>query len=157
MSSQQVGEYRGVYAGRRFWIVGKGPTPFAFENLCEIDDPVIFLNDAVQFERFAAAAPETFFLAHDPHQRVWLTPQLRSTAVLPERDATGSTGREKLSVQSASAETASVASLATYTWADEYRRDPARVARLSRSDVARTGRLFVGPGTIHTAIHFAWL
>jgi len=156
MPSQRVGEYRGAYAGRRFWIVGKGPTRFAFENLCEIDDPVIFLNDAVQFERFAAAAPETFFFAHDPHQRVWLTPQLRSTAVLPECDATGSTGREKLSARSAP-EAATVASLATYTWAEEYRRDPARVARLSRSEIARTGRLFVGPGTIHTAIHFAWL
>jgi len=157
MASKSVGEYRNAYAGRRFWIVGKGPTPFAFENLCEIDDPIIFLNDAVQFERFAAAAPETFFFAHDPRQRVWLTPLLRSTAVLPLRDATGSTGKTKLSVQSAPAETASVASVAAYTWADEYRRDPARVSRRSRGDLARTGRLFVGPGTIHTAIHFAWL
>ena len=157
MTSHQVGDYLNAYAGRRFWIVGKGPTRFDFENLCEIDDPVIFLNDAVQLERFAAGAPETFFFAHDPHQRVWLTGELRSTAILPERHATGSTGRPKLSVQSASPEAATVASVATYTWAQEYRRDPARVARLSRSEIARTGRLFVGPGTIHTAIHFAWL
>lgn len=74
--------YRNRYAGHRFIIVGKGPTDFQFENLADVGDPIIFINDAVQFDRFAERSLETFLFALDARQAVWVEPDMRSTPIL---------------------------------------------------------------------------
>jgi len=147
-----VDAYLRRYEGQRFTIVGKGPTRFRFENLVECDGPVIFLNDAVQFEAFAANAPETFFFAHDKRQEIWL-PRIRSTAVLPESGAEDSgAGRPMISVASLDVEPAGP--VVSYRWGGWYGDG---LARHTREDVAASGQLALNCGTIHSAIHFAWL
>lgn len=151
-----LGEYHNRYAGRRFVIVGKGPTRFRYENLAHVTDPVIFINDAVQFEKHATAAPETFFFAHDECQAVWLTPQLKSTAVLPRQkpdDEPVDPIQQRL-FTSVTPAAQNVASLVGYTWRGRF---GPTVGELSRDDIVSRDQLCLWGGTIHSAIHFAWL
>ena len=155
-----VGQYVNRYAGRRFVIIGKGPTRFQFENLTSVDDPIIFINDVVQFECFARHSVETFFFAHDTCQAVWLTPKLRSAAVIARAEAKDRTGRAMLCAEELPG-AGPPCSLVTYEWGGWYGEDePAcagRLSRCGREQIARTGKLYLNSGTIHTAIHFAWL
>lgn len=163
---RQLADYMDKYPRRRFVIVGRGPTSFDYEQLRQVADPVIFINDAVQLEHLAESAPETFFFAHDQCQKVWLTPELESTAVLPlsgPRPEPGAHQRRLFVTDTPEAR--SVQSLITYTWGSRYLAGGRKLSTVSRAEVARTGGLalcgncwrdgFCG-GTIHTAIHFAW-
>lgn len=50
------------YAGREGWIFGRGPTTYDKEQIANIKEPIWFINDAVDWERFASHA-DTFFCA----------------------------------------------------------------------------------------------
>jgi hypothetical protein len=150
-----VADYANRYAGQRFTIVGKGPTRFAYENLREIDGPIIFINDAVQFERFASPGVPSFFFAHDQAQAVWLTPDLRSVAVLPLRGSASSSGQPMISLESLGAAMRAPRCV-TYDWRNDWRETPDDAERLcDREQTAKA--LYLATGTIHSAIHFAWL
>ena len=152
-----IAEYRDRYAGRRFVIVGKGPTQFEYKRLAEFADPIIFINDAVQFECHAMRAPETFMFAHDQCQTVWFKPGLRSTVVLPLVDSISSGGKPMLSVATAGERLADV-NYVTYKWHNEWRNNPTdRTYLRDKDNIAKNGHLYLRTGTIHTAIHFAWL
>lgn len=155
-----IAEYKNRYAGRRFVIVGKGPTRFQYENLGETDDPIIFINDAVQFDHAALPSIETFFFAHDPAQAIWLTSELKATAVLPLRDSVDSAGISMLSVAGLETRLQSP-QVVTYNW-DRWWHEHRNVAEelagavRDRSRIEHAGSLFVASGTVHSAIHFAW-
>ena len=153
-----IAEYVDRYRGRRFVVVGKGPTEFQFPNLASITDPIIFINDAVQFECFAVNSAETFFFAHDECQAVWLTPELSSTAVLPrastpQEEARHHPHQNRLFAADHVQQLADLRSYITYEWEG---RDDA-LLDMRRDQVASDGRLYANCGTIHSAIHFAWL
>ena len=153
-SGRTIADYLNRYAGRRFVIVGKGPTAFEWPNLADVTDPIIFINDAVQWESHATNSDETFFFALDEPQSVWLTPNLTSTAVIPRAPGHGQSGdkwHDRL-FASAHPEATRQCKVATYEWG------PRRhCLRCTREQVAERQVLFRDGGTIHSAIHFAWL
>jgi len=155
MMRVRVGQLAGAHEGATVTIVGKGPTLFDYAELRHADGPVIFLNDAVQFERHLRPGTESYFFCHHQHQAAHLTEHLRSVAVLPARDATGSTGKPLISADTGAA--SQVHRLATYHWHDGWRQNPEWVGRLDRKHIADEHTLFIGPGVILPAIHFAWL
>lgn len=144
-------EYVNRYAGTDWLIVGKGPTRFRYPHLSEHEGPVVFLNDAVQFERHASNAAERFFFAHDRCQAVWLD-DMASIPVLARSGAFDAGGKtEMLSWENAGTSREGV----VYDWCGWH--DWLTVERLSRYQLAEDGRLLLNCGTIHTAIHFAWM
>lgn len=153
-----IAEYLNRYKGRRFVIVGKGPTQFRYENLAEVADPVIFINDAVQFEGHAKQAPETFFFAHDKMQGIWLD-RIKSTAVLPLCNSVDCKGVPMVSVEwlKSSEEFRVPKDVVAYGWDNNWREDRDPVKSLTREQIAESRNLFIGNGTIQSAIHFAWL
>jgi hypothetical protein len=155
MNQARVGQFAGRHDGATVTIVGKGPTLFDYAELRLADGPVIFLNDAVQFERHVPDGVASYFFCHHQHQAAHLTADLRSTAVLPASGATGSTGKPLLSAADGFAEAAP--RVALYEWDQAWRTDPGRVSQLTRHELAETNNLFIGPGVILPAIHFAWL
>jgi len=156
MERMHVGQFAGRHDGATMTIVGKGRTMFDYANLSQVDGPVIFLNDAVQFEHHVPERFASYFFCHHEHQAAHLGPALRSTAVLPASGARGSTGRPLIGADECEAADG-VPRLATYQWADYFRGAPESVGTLSRRAVAESGELFIAQGVIHTAIHFAWL
>jgi len=152
-----VEQYRDKYPNSRFTIVGKGPTRFDYANLGDIEGPIIFLNDAVQQEGLAGRSAETFLFSHDQCQMTWIEPGLTSTVVIPRANAVSSGGKQLLSAE-VLGERGNCARCITYEWRDEWRQTPQDVAYLTdRDKIATTGHLYIRSGTIHTAIHFAWL
>ena len=165
---QALASYLNKYPGRRFVIVGRGPTAFDFARLADVADPIIFINDAVQLEGHATASVETFFFAHDACQRVWLTPELKSTAVLPRMEPSGEPAHphQKRLFVLETPEALSVPRLVIYDWGGRYWAQGRSLAEFTREEIACAGTLALGGGnndkslaggTIHSAIHFAWL
>ncbi len=150
----RIGDYLRKYPGRRFLIVGKAPTRFEFENLASIEDPIIFINDAVQFEKFATRSVETFFFAHDAAQKVWITPEIKSTVVIPSGGASDSGADHPMLDMTQVLDNNLPPRIVTYEWGGWYGRN-LRVH--PRGEITRTGKLYLNSGTIHSAIHFAWL
>jgi len=140
-------------------IIGKGPTWYDYGNLPEIKDgPILFINDAAGWAHHAVNAPGRFFFAHDVVMSKWLCPTLKATPVLPEVGATDSAGAPMIGVDSA------VASHApdpiAYRWGGWFDAEsvPGGLFNLvDRKYAARDGRLYINSGTIHSAIHFAWI
>ncbi len=151
-----LSDYAGKYQGCRFVIVGKGPTKFQFENLAEIGDPVIFINDAVQFDHMAERSVETFFFALDAKQAVWLEPGMRSTPVLSIRPDTqymtehGDIAHERLFL--CDLPTARIPDCVGYRWG----RAP-DIDNFNPRSLLFDQLLIGHKGTIIPAIHFAWL
>lgn len=163
-----VAEYRGRYAGRRFTVVGRGPTPYAYESLRDLADPVIFINDAVQLEQFAGRSPETFFFAHDACQGTHLERGIRSTVVIPEAPLDGDRRktRQRRLYAVEHPDWMGGHRVRTYKWGGRYWQKNRSLADVSADELARTQRLALcggtsdpryAGGTIHSAIHFAWL
>lgn len=154
---QTVAAYCNRYPGSRIVIVGKGPTRFNYENLADITDPIIFINDAVQFERTACAAEDKFWFFHDVRQvDPYLHAGLRATPVVPLDGATDSAGKPMATM--ADLAESWHAGCITYRWGgwDMFKTEkPWKID--TREAVAKDGRLYLHSGTIHTAIHFAWL
>jgi len=46
--------FKDKYAGREGWIIGRGPTPFDPEALRQVTDPIWFINEAIDWERYVA-------------------------------------------------------------------------------------------------------
>lgn len=150
-------DYVNRFPGRRFIVVGKGRTPFDYARLSETTDPVIFLNDAVQLAPLARRSSERFFFAHDARQAVWLPEHPDVTAVLArapdavEEDVVHPHNQRLFARDLA----APPARLVTYEWGGRFGEE---VGRKTREETARDGRLLISlGGTIHSALHFAWL
>ena len=156
MNRFELLDYRNKYPKSTWVIVGKGPNHFQFENLASVKGPVIFLNDAVQFERHATSSVETFFFAHDCRQAEWLKPDhgLKSTVVM----ATGATWdkqheRRMLSVDKDIPD-GFTRPLDIYRWGGWHGET---LQHHSSIEIAKSGKLHLHSGTIHTALHFAWV
>ncbi len=143
--SVPLGDFNNRYAGRSCCIVGRGKTSFDYEKLKEFTDPIFFINDAVGLEKLGRA--ETFFFAHDSQTAVWLNETgLKSTAVLPTngdffRLPAGTTLNHRGPV--------------VYYRLRQTQREA--LLLLNREQIAQRGQLYTHSGTIHTALHFAWL
>ena len=70
--------------------------------------------------------------------------------MLPSNNATGSDGAEMISADG-------LDRAAAYDFHDCWRESPIDVINHTRADVAALGSLFIASGTIHSAIHFAWM
>jgi len=155
-----LAEYVNRYPGRRFVIVGKGRTAFDFGHLAETTDPVIFLNDAVQLAPLARRSSERFFFAQDARQAVYLAEHPDVTAVLARAPDAAEEGvvhphNQRLFARDLAAPAPGAPGLVTYEWGGRFGEE---VGRRTREETARDGRLLIGlGGTIHPAIHFAWL
>ena len=150
-------EYVNRYPRRRFIVVGKGRTPFDYARLAETTDPIIFLNDAVQLAPLARRSSERFFFAHDARQAVYLAEHPDVTAVLARAPDAAEEGTVHPHNQRLWARdlAAPPARLVTYEWGGRFGEE---VGRRMREETARDGRLLIGlGGTIHPALHFAWL
>ena len=141
-----ISAYNNKFPGSHWTIVGKGRTRFDYANLANAPGPVVFINDAVQLETHLAGQP-AFFFAHDVCQEVWLK-RIRSTPVLPASGAIDSRGVPLIGAGRR---------VLTYEWDERYRDSAINVINYTRDDIAAAGNLFIGCGTIHTAIHFAWM
>ncbi len=135
--------FNGRYAGRGCHVIGRGPTTFDYAALAAVDEPVLFINDAVCLERHARG--ETFFFAHDPQALRWLDGGLRSTAVLP---ADGKVFRPPPPRPLRHA-----GPVVLYRW----RTLPVdHVLRMGRDALAAAAQLYTHTATIHSLLHFAW-
>jgi len=143
-----IAKYTNKYPGSHWTIVGKGRTRFEYANLSRAPGPVIFINDAVRLESHLAGQP-SFFFAHDTCQAIWLD-RIQSIPVLPASGAVDSAGVPLISAGLRRG-------VVKYRWDEKWRRAPANVIDYTREDLGQLGSLFIGCGTIHTAIHFAWL
>ena len=169
-TGETVERYMDRWPDSSWLIVGKGATPAAYENLREHEGPIIWINDAIQFsgtgtpgEAELGGARPQFWFAHDRCQRVWLQkepapgtarPAEGNKAVLAAEGAVDSAGKPLLSGADLTAGETGM-EIITYQWGGWYGLDV--LGKLTRWEVARTGRLHLNSGTIHTAIHFAWL
>lgn len=131
------------YAGRACYIVGRGPTTFDYTQLGSVDDPVLFINDAVSLERHVRG--ESFFFAHDAPLEIWLTRGLKSTAVLP----VGGKLWKKLD----EAKFNHGGAISFYAWNTGCQIHP---LNLTRDELARVQELSRHCGTIHSLLHFVW-
>ncbi len=152
-----IAEYANRYAGRRFVIVGKGPTRYDYPDLAKIHDPIIFINDAVQFAPLAANSRQRFWFAVDELQAYWLTHPAMSnvTPVLPrapEPDTGVTRGQQRLFVSSCPAAQDHQRTV-TYEWGGR----ALDITTQTRKTLIKDGRLPLRGGTIHPAIAFAWL
>lgn len=167
----EVGNLLDAHEGSTFVIVGKGPTELRYEDLGKMNNPFIFINDAVQLEGFAVRAAARFWFAHDAIQSIWATAPGISACVLPLADAYDSAGRPLISVAQVIDELGAhnegtydpsyelPRQILGYHWAlDKWRRLGIQgLTEVTKHGLARSGELFLNSGTIHSAIHFAWL
>jgi hypothetical protein len=131
------------YAGGSCHVIGRGPTEFDYQELANIDEPVFFINDAVCMEKFVRG--ESFFFAHDPHAQVWLTGQIKSTAVLP---IDGKVFRETPGIT-----LQHTGGIVFYHWREQKKEE---LLYMNRDQLAQAKQLFTHTGTIHSLLHFAW-
>lgn len=159
---QALKDYLNKFVGGRFVIVGKGPTPFDFSTLGEIGDPVIFINDAVQFAPLATRSRQKFFFALDARQALWLKNLGGATPVLasgPDDEYLAKYAKlvpERLFTDHLPADQFPDPADGLVTW--KYGHFAGHLMELTRDEIARRNQLTVGfKGTIAPAIHFAWL
>ncbi len=155
---QSLIDYLDKYAGCRFVIVGKGPTSFNFDRLADVGDPIIFINDAIQFSRLAERSREKFFFALDASQSVWLK-DLDATAVLAtEPDAQYAVEHADLLPDRLFTSRLPESELPPRLVGWQYGHLRDGLASMTREELARANQLTIGlKGTIAPAIHFAWL
>lgn len=132
-------------------IVGRGPTHFDYQNLEEIEGPVLFVNDAVAMEKHLHQEQPSYFFALDKKMKVWLS-KIRSIAVLPVNHK-GRRGRPKILDGPDDPVLANAGDVILWKTRVINR---GKILRVNREKVARLGQLYVGLGTIYSAIHFAW-
>lgn len=153
MNTIHLCEYVNRFPGSDFLIVGKGPTRYAYEKLAGHTGPMAFINETVRMEHLATASPETFFFAHDSKQKAEVHARTRSTVVMPRGPAVNPrSGRKMLSDDMLG----SLPPKVVPYWYGNFWSD-AELDERSRQWVAEHERLYQHSGTIHTAMHFAWL
>lgn len=119
------------------WIVGRGVTRFSYIELLQISDPIIFINDAVDCEKFVEHA-HTFFFATDREVvREW-APLARSVYVHRCWD------KVDFSV------------CRRFTKTVHVNHPTERLLEQTREQLASSRTLYQSGGSIHPAIHFAW-
>jgi len=144
----KIADYKNKFPGSHWTVVGKGRTRFDYPNLRHAPGPVIFINDAVQLEKHLDGQP-AFFFAHDIGQAYWLG-RIKALPVLPATGAIDSLGVPLIGAGRRRR-------VVKYEWDETYRDSPINVINYTREDIAAAGNLFIGCGTIHSAIHFAWV
>ncbi|KKL79256.1 hypothetical protein LCGC14_2016670 [marine sediment metagenome] len=168
----EVGSLLDKFEGDHFVIVGKGPTQFCYEDLCQFEGPIVFINDSIQFEKFASRSKARFWFAHDANQSIWGKIKGPSAAVLPISGAFDINGVAMISHDqiirelgidlsgSGADDTIEIPrQLYGYRWAlDKWLRLGIEGLReVTKVGLSRNCELFLNSGTIHAAIHFAWL
>lgn len=145
---QEVSKLKDAFPLSTWTIVGKGPTGFDYSTLSEAPGPVVFINDAVQLEKYLRKDQPSFFFAHDSGQSCWIN-QIKSVPVLPlsSKDA------ERITWERLCGKRAGY----YYLWQEAYLKSPGLILTLSKEDVAASDSLFISSGTLHSAIHLAWL
>lgn len=156
---ERVTDYLNRYAGRRFVIVGKGPTQYDYADLAQVHDPIIFINDAVQFAPLASNSVHRFWFALDELQSCWLSDRAtcQVSPVLPRAPGDGhedavTRGQQRLFVSRCPAAQQHQRTI-TYEWNGR----GLDISAQTRETLARDGRLPLRGGTIHPAMAFAWL
>jgi len=148
-----ISSFKNRYQGEPCVIVGKGRTDFDYQDLDQFPHPVIFINDAIDKERFAWRAAERFFFAHDAWQVYWLLEPRDSTAVIP-RYAQNDPRVNRLKLSAVELPLVAFRNnIVCYEWGAWWRGD---LAKHTRREMVRTKQLYIRSGTIHSAIHFAW-
>ncbi len=168
----EVGSLLDQFEGDHFVIVGKGPTQFCYEDLIQFEEPVVFVNDSIQFEKFASHSKARFWFAHDASQSIWAKAKGPSAAVLPLSGAFDSKGVPMITVDliirelgidlagSGADDTIKIPrQLYGYRWAlDKWLQLGIQgLTEVTKVGLSRNCELFLNSGTIHSAIHFAWL
>jgi len=152
-------DYLNKYAGYRFIIVGKGITPYNYENLTKITDPIIFLNDAVLLEDKVTKSIETFLVTAHKSMKVLLTSNRTSTLVLPQ----GPTKNPPAGIEhihnrgrifARDLNPTEHGTIVGYDWSGYKDKS---LLKLSREEAAVSGSLYKAGSVCHLATHFAWI
>ena len=156
------GDYLNKYAGYRFVIVGKGPTPVDYKSLSHITGPVIFLNDAVGLEHLAPNSVERFFMTAHAIMGVYITPERKSTIVLPSEQLTDKPIKQRSlrvrrdgTISSSDYSLRDLDRVVLYKWGTPIR-DVASLS-LTRSEAVKLDTLYDAGSISHRATHFAWM
>jgi len=151
--------YVNRYAGRQWVIVGKGPTMLRPETLADVTGPVVFLNEAVQWSRYAVRAVERFWFAHD----VGMMPLARNsdvrrcTPVLLGKPEKSRMGEKPLLSWEGLREAGITPPAEAVAYQGEWWPVDDLPGERDRFGVAARGALWFAAGTVHSAISFAWL
>jgi len=151
MNELPLVDFCNKHAGKTAVIVGRGPTRFDYRDLARVDGPVMFVNDAVAMECHLGPEQSSYFFALDRKMAVWL-PKIKSIAVLPTNHR-GRKGSFKILRDTDDPVLTTAGDVILWRTGVIVR---AKLLRSSREEVARIGQLYVGIGTIYTAVHFSW-
>lgn len=137
-----------IHKGEKMIIVGRGPTTFDYQELIGYPHPVIFINDAVALEN--NTCQQSYFFAHDKPMSAWFG-KIKSYPVLLISWKRGHIpiARGLTDLQSyRNLEKATIYYRAVH---------PEGLLYKSREEIGSIEKLYTNCGTIHAAIHFAWL
>jgi len=133
MNELPLVDFCNKHAGKTAVIVGRGPTRFDYRDLARVDGPVMFVNDAVAMECHLGPEQSSYFFALTNHR--------------------GRKGSFKILRDTDDPVLTTAGDVILWRTGVIVR---AKLLRSSREEVARIGQLYVGIGTIYTAVHFSW-
>lgn len=129
--------FKEKYAGGEATIVGKGPTLFDYELLAAMPGPVCFINDAVLLTKHLDKQQHGFLFFLDQHQAEhWLGAEFDVTMVVKEEHRQLAARQDNRCVF--------------------YQHCEGTFPVATRSELARSPRLFLNKGTITPILHFLW-
>jgi len=129
--------WRNFFASSTCWIVGRALTRYDYKELAKIGEPIIFVNDAVDCEKYVEHG-HTFFFATDREvANAWIH-SIRSVYVHRMWDKVDFSLCRR------------------FTRTVHINHPTERLLEQTREQLASSRTLYQSGGTIHPAVHFAW-